>query len=504
MGYRNNEKRIQHLNNNFDFETKLSMQYFIQNKNYDSPKDIWINDIKEILNIDILSLKSEQVSSKIYPTVYCNLIIEMKMFLYIWKTDGESEFIITNNSFDIAICDKSNDNRHKFYVISPNTILILSNNQDDLNEMVNKIQDSDNIQLLVNQEMNDKYKIISKKMVNFINSMLLSMVKDGDITFKSEKYLLKSIKYYKRVFNNNEKNFKQLENILFHHFNKTHSDIIKPVVTRNVKKEEKNGNSLQHPVIFRTGINYNRDTLLEYYKKGSITAKQMLDAYDYYMKAVESFNKKEYTECIICLGECYKIESIMAAIPMTILNSIIRIATNIIHLYQDIKSDIDENARICYMFGKNEQFPIDFLNECIKKYPNSYKFLSMRSSWYGSKGQNKKALQDCNTLLEKYPNNAVVFFNKAVIYDLIKGKRSESIICYKRFINKAPKDHRKIPEAYYGIATHYIMLNHNIKKVKEYYKLGIIAEQNQLPYFLPYESPTKVKLIKLIKMFNSL
>lgn len=80
----------------------------------------------------------------------------------------------------------------------------------------------------------------------------------------------------------------------------------------------------------------------------------------------------------------------------------------------------------------------------------------------------------------------------------------ESIKFYNKFINFAPKDHRKIPESYYGIGVCYISLNYNIKKIKEYYKLGIIAEQNQLPFFIPYDSTSKLYLSNYIKMFNYL
>ena len=55
-----------------------------------------------------------------------------------------------------------------------------------------------------------------------------------------------------------------------------------------------------------------------------------------------------------------------------------------------------------------------------------------------------------------------------------------------------PKDHRKIPQAYYTISLRHFIDNKG--KSREYYQKGLKSEMNQLPCFIPYESPIKEQL----------
>lgn len=544
MCYRNNEKRIQYLNNNFNISNQISIQLYMQNKNFNTPKEVWLNDIKEILDMDymdILKFSENDIENilfdkkvtKIYPSVYIDLIIDMTMFLCIWKTDNESEFIVTDNSFGIYEGSQSNVCFHKFYVVSPNTILVLSNkafHSDGqiiglLNEYykqgfktlfeqslhytpVVEYKKTDTVN--INDKFTYKVKIITKEIVNLINSILLDNVQ-YNITFKSEKSLYKSIKYYKKMFSNDETKFNNLENILYKNLNKTHNDIEKILITNNnIKKEElksvKLGFKIDNPTNFSKtpGYKYDINILLEYSEKGSKTARKMLNASEYYIKAIELFENNKYYEFIKNLGECCKLDEKVARIPVYLEDKINNICINIIREHENIFSNIDENARICYILNKNPKNIIDFISKCVKKYPNSYYFLWIRSCFYNFLQQREEALQDINILLDKYQNDIEALYCKAVTLRLSKGKSLESIKFYNKFINFAPKDHRKIPESYYGIGVCYISLNYNIKKIKEYYKLGIIAEKNQLPFFIPYDSTSKLYLSNYIKMFNYL
>lgn len=197
---------------------------------------------------------------------------------------------------------------------------------------------------------------------------------------------------------------------------------------------------------------------------------------EYYTDALELINNNKHEEFINSLAECCKIEQIIASIPTDLVDKINNICNTIIQKYINTCIKIDENARICYTFinsGSNLKHIIDFLNDSIEKYPNSYYFLSARGCLYNFLENRKKGLQDFNNILNKYPDDEETLYHKAVTLRLTNGKQKESIKYYNMFIDKAPKDHRKIPESYYAIGVCYsLLLEYDIKRLKEYYKMG--------------------------------
>jgi hypothetical protein len=82
----------------------------------------------------------------------------------------------------------------------------------------------------------------------------------------------------------------------------------------------------------------------------------------------------------------------------------------------------------------------------------------------------------------------------------------EAIEAYQAFLAVASKDHRKVPESYYAMASCYFM--HDKQKdiidiIKKIYQEGEEAEKLQLPCFLPYDSKSKI-LVKHMLDLKSL
>ena len=106
-------------------------------------------------------------------------------------------------------------------------------------------------------------------------------------------------------------------------------------------------------------------------------------------------------------------------------------------------------------------------------------------------------LYDANTGLEIDPNYCQLLYYKAVALRLLAKDQDETIEAYRAFLKIAPKDHRKVPESYYAMASCYFVRHKNddiAYIAKETYKQGEEAEKLQLPCFLPYESNSKMLL----------
>lgn len=201
--------------------------------------------------------------SKISPIICNDIFIEATMFICIWKTNNDSEFIISDSSFGLFEGDTPGVYYHTFYVLSPNTILVLSNkcyhNDGKILGMLNKyykmgfrkswfdisLHDTPTVKYKNNKffesnqinyrdsrsldnkdEFTYKIRTISKNTVNLINSIILNHTEDL-ITFNSEKYLYKTIKHYNKVKENifpfENKKYDVLKNILANNLNKVHN-----------------------------------------------------------------------------------------------------------------------------------------------------------------------------------------------------------------------------------------------------------------------------------------
>ncbi|CAL8108105.1 unnamed protein product [Orchesella dallaii] len=221
------------------------------------------------------------------------------------------------------------------------------------------------------------------------------------------------------------------------------------------------------------------------------------------------------------------------------------------------QNEVDMKIRLCYVF-LNKVFSLkcedsymeELLIQGIKMYPENIHYYDLLSNLYGNRGAWKTALEWTEKGLLIFPDHVELLYSKAVLlrklsnedeagYNFLEAEEKlekeglgaifadndkvkktsvefkKSIAAYKVYLGKAPYDHRKLPEAYYGLANCYVsdVYSHlrsesshlkdiktwpSFKQLEHYYKMGQEAEGNMLPCYLPYSESDMKKFVKFI------
>ncbi|CAF1935274.1 unnamed protein product [Rotaria magnacalcarata] len=257
---------------------------------------------------------------------------------------------------------------------------------------------------------------------------------------------------------------------------------------------------------------FNYAVLKQYSLKGSIFAKRLLEAQIHFFRTIEILTKDDIADnerdaqFVKELSTSIRIEHIVIQLP-EVLHKEAKLAVDRLLIRCNAKeSELDENARVCYgyLHMNSLESTIEFLTVCIQMYPKSHFFLELRGSLYGFLGKFDQGLADVNAALQLVPNDVMLLYDRAAMLRLVKHvDLNETIAAYKKFLEYSPIDHRKVPEAYYAVASCYFVdnaLENNFQLSEEYYDKGIEAEKKQLPFFLPYESNNKLFISKLISL----
>lgn len=88
---------------------------------------------------------------------------------------------------------------------------------------------------------------------------------------------------------------------------------------------------------------------------------------------------------------------------------------------------------------KNQDEAIRFLEEALKKLPNSLFIQLQLAQGYRSKGQLKRSLELCNQIISRYPNNIDAYLLKAEILKS-QNKNAEAIATLEKAYQLAPGD----------------------------------------------------------------
>ena len=255
---------------------------------------------------------------------------------------------------------------------------------------------------------------------------------------------------------------------------------------------------------------YDYNLLKEHANRGSKTAQKLCDASDHFAQALniltqsETLTEDQENTFVHELSQCYRTEDIAAQIPgVEIRQKIEAIVDRVLHRCSVGTSQLNEDARVCYatLHMDSNKLIIEFLNSCKQKYPEANYFFELSVAANSFSGRYEDALYDANVGLERDPNNCELLCDRAVALRLIDNDTDEAIEAYRKFLSVAPNDHRKVPDAYYSMASCYFARNrsHNsIDSVNEAYKRGEEAEKMQLPCFLPYDSTSKTLLKSIV------
>jgi hypothetical protein len=125
MTYRHKSRRDQYLNNDFDIFIKKEINDFMKKYNFKTPKDVWLNNIKQILDTEHEKIKdNEKIFSVIKNDYITNCI---STFISIWKIEDESEFILTDNCFSVFEGAYPIVIYHSFFIVSPKIVIVFVN-----------------------------------------------------------------------------------------------------------------------------------------------------------------------------------------------------------------------------------------------------------------------------------------------------------------------------------------------------------------------------------------
>ncbi|KAK5827638.1 hypothetical protein F5H01DRAFT_375445 [Linnemannia elongata] len=301
------------------------------------------------------------------------------------------------------------------------------------------------------------------------------------------------------------------------------------LATLNVLESIRNKSDSVSPTkITSNDYKYDLEVLIKR-KDNSEFSNRMYLAVRNYMEAMDIFDSiarrsivvldKDSRSFINRLAMCYKLEHFVGTMPIEI-HEVIRRHVLLLLSYSDraVKhcENIDELAfnqdcRICHaVLNMQSDESIDFLTECIKKYPNNKFFLEMRGCLYNFIDKREFALRDFNRIEQISKDDVENLYNKATTLKLM-GRNKQATDAYTKFLSLASLDHRKVPEAYYSLGLCSManinkvgMANINKDRIARHYKQGLNAEDKQIPFFLPYESTSKDLLESMLRTIGVL
>ena len=219
------------------------------------------------------------------------------------------------------------------------------------------------------------------------------------------------------------------------------------------------------------------------------------------------------------LSNAFKIELITWSINEKQREKAIKITEEIIGENENKNSNVDCDARICYMYLKPYK-SIEFTSKSLEKYPENLAMLEYRGCMYCFEKEWDKALIDFNTLLKVDPNNFKYLYHKAAaLFQCLDStkktveKTEINIKAFEKFLENSPKDYKKVPEAYYAMANLSLTIiskqpkneKNCLESVRTYYEKGVESEKFMLPFNLPYLSDKKKSLelfLKTEKLFK--
>ncbi|CAG8504272.1 13045_t:CDS:1 [Acaulospora colombiana] len=130
MNYRNDHRWFQFTEDKFDNLTWLKVKDFMRRHNLKRTEEVWLQNIREILDTSHREVKDNEKIFTIDRDDYKQRMIDC--FLIIWQAGENDEFIVTSNGFGIfegvsgtVFGAPYGFAYHSFYVISPKLVLVI-------------------------------------------------------------------------------------------------------------------------------------------------------------------------------------------------------------------------------------------------------------------------------------------------------------------------------------------------------------------------------------------
>jgi tetratricopeptide (TPR) repeat protein len=225
---------------------------------------------------------------------------------------------------------------------------------------------------------------------------------------------------------------------------------------------------------------------------GSVTAKKYLDSLMLSRQAVTCLRNKQPAEAFRLLVEAYRIWDIFF-LPYDELVLLIRT----LERFGDC--DQDKNASFCKLlsvFNNDVKGATIFARRCIRLFPDEPLFRIHLSCLYAFVSDFSSSMEEINKALELEYRPTWVYLKAACMKFLIdermpKSQIKKAIAIYEEYLEKSPKDDRKVVESLYSIGDYYSTMNDD-RTAKVYWKRAQEAEKKRLPVLEPVESSYKL------------
>ncbi|KAG0310060.1 Stress-induced-phosphoprotein 1 [Dissophora globulifera] len=355
---------------------------------------------------------------------------------------------------------------------------------------------------------------------NAMDNLVTLYLASGNIN-KTGKWNEKSKKQGSKIARLKEKTITQMEL----ESNANISDVIDWEKELNLPFENltiqlRNKSDSVSPAKITNGYKYDLEVLAKRKDKSEFS-NRMYSAVLNFMEAMDTFHRIARRSTVVLdndsrsfigrLAMCYKLEHFVGSMQIDI-REVIRKHVLLLLSESDRairhSKDIDELAfnqdcRICHaVLNMQSDENIDFLTECIKKYPNNKFFLEIRGCLYNFIDKREFALRDFNRIEEISKDDVNNLYHKAATLNLM-GRDKQATDAYTRFLLVASADHRQVPETYYSLGV-CNMADRNMDSIARYYEQGLNAEEKQIPFFLPYESTSKEILELMLRTIGGL
>ncbi|RUO97194.1 hypothetical protein BC936DRAFT_140834 [Jimgerdemannia flammicorona] len=143
---------------------------------------------------------------------------------------------------------------------------------------------------------------------------------------------------------------------------------------------------------------------------------------------------------------------------------------------------------------------IPIMDECVQLRPQESAFYQYRGSMKAFAKRYEDAISDFDVAVQILgPSDGYsVYYMRAASKRQKVSTAEAALLDYQVYLEHAPPEDRKIPEALYGMAYCYIKTDE--EKVAEFYNRGLEAEAKRLPIFPPIDFPLKRMVESLLKM----
>jgi tetratricopeptide (TPR) repeat protein len=118
---------------------------------------------------------------------------------------------------------------------------------------------------------------------------------------------------------------------------------------------------------------------------------------------------------------------------------------------------------------------------CVSLDPDVPEYHHLLGCVHGCAGNHRDALGSLERAIELEPVSGWLY-DRATALRLLGRDENEVFEAYEDYVKASEKDARKIPEAYYCIASMYLMLRDEVE-AKKYWNMALETERDRLPCF---------------------